>query len=189
MPSENANGMLLAFRKISPSATWIQRIVAFATLGSHCHVECFFGTLSRCGSKLSCEKRCYTAFLFSSFSEYAVTGQNYNDRDWDLLFVPMTKPQLGIAREWIHRNLGVQYGYYDAITCPVSALHAPPVQHTKHNTLFCSQAMLCILQQSAVFPHSLQHIAPRHCSPEALFRLLTCENQCRRVWFRDCRIA
>lgn len=172
---------------MSPSATIIQRIVALATNGSHCHVECVFGRRTASGN-VALENRCYTAYMGTTFGEYAVERQTYNDEDWDFLFVPITTQQELIARGWIRRNLGLQYDYLDAITCPLMSMYAPREAHDHlRKSLFCSQAALCVLQRMGVMPRKLQRVAPRHCSPVALFGLL--HGECERVLFEDCRVV
>eukprot|EP00961_Rhodomonas_salina_P226521 3062887-Rhodomonas_salina.1 len=179
-------GMILAFRRHAPQPTLfrslLDRLIALSTRGPHVHVEVLFVQEQEESARgLTEEKKfilpneSFTAFMYDTFRTYSVSPDAYPPGLWDLLFVPMDHCQLDIARQWARSQVGVRYDYIDAFTCPFVRLQS----HGTHNTvapkqgLFCSEAALYMLQIAGAARGDAATASPIHCSPAALFRLLS----------------
>eukprot|EP00961_Rhodomonas_salina_P299359 3938870-Rhodomonas_salina.1 len=70
-------------------------------------------------------------------------------------------------------QIGTPYDYADALSCPVTPLYLPHAKHDGAPTLFCSQAVLYMLQQASVLSGKAAAISPCRCSPAALYKVLS----------------
>jgi hypothetical protein len=170
---------MFCFERAQAASSVFKRLVAFATRGRHCHVECVFCEYVPGKSVFALEPHSFTAAMSASFSVYPVYTDYYRTGEWDYVFVPLDTEQLVRAKQWATDALGKPYDYTHAFSCPFTCMHSPTlvdgVSAHEKASLFCSEACLYILHAAGVLGTETRRIVPERCSPSALFSLLLAE--------------
>jgi hypothetical protein len=168
------NGMVMAFNKVNPNSTVLQRVVALATAGRHYHLECVFAKRDSEDGHYDLDSEYWTSYMGHPFQCFPNREGHFNDAEWDMFFIDMTPDAINNVRMWLLAHCGAPYNYYDAFMSAFSTRHLLPstTMVPEERSLFCSEVGCRLLQISGAVDPSLNEVVADRCSPERLFKLL-----------------
>ncbi len=168
------NGMVIAFSKLNPHSTAMQRFVAFALGGRHYHVECVFAREDENDGHFDLDDQYWTTYMGCKFKSFPNCQGHFNDEEWDLFFVKMDGAGVVKARQWLLTHSGASYNYYDAFMSAFTHRHLLGTVDSapKERTLFCSEVAFRLLQISESMNLENSDVSADRCSPELLYKLL-----------------